>query len=225
MSDMPLGEYAKQWAPTPSGKTMWCGAKAEVVIARHTRVVCHDECEGCQFCQGGLFACACCDSYEGATTTDCPGAPMTEGQRDAVYAGSLDFEGGEWVLQSGPFTPNQLFPRTAARVEARRVDPRTGIAEAMCPPVRDALALKSHYWMGNCGGEGGVDFGAKITESRPGQFVAPPQSFRATCLLAGHDHEIAMHSVSGAEYEAWKAEQDEDEPAASEAEQDEGWRL
>jgi hypothetical protein len=45
----------------------------------------------CMFCDGGLFACSTCGSFEGATTTQCPGQPLTEEESDAVYAGYLDF--------------------------------------------------------------------------------------------------------------------------------------
>lgn len=51
----------------------------------------------CPFCDGGLFACRACGSAEGATTTHCPGQPMSAEQVDAVYAGWLDFRYGEWV--------------------------------------------------------------------------------------------------------------------------------
>lgn len=43
------------------------------------------------FCDGGLFACSVCSSFEGATTTECPGRQMTPEERDAVYAGDIDF--------------------------------------------------------------------------------------------------------------------------------------
>lgn len=49
----------------------------------------------CQFCAGGLFACARCGSFEGATTTHCPGRMMTAKEHDAVYAGTLDYRAGE----------------------------------------------------------------------------------------------------------------------------------
>jgi hypothetical protein len=48
------------------------------------------------FCEGGLFACAVCASFEGATTDDCPGRRMTAEESDAVYAGELNFRAGEW---------------------------------------------------------------------------------------------------------------------------------
>lgn len=54
----------------------------------------------CQFCAGGLFACDACGSFEGATTSECPGVQMTADQADAVYAGTLDFRDDAWV--NGP---------------------------------------------------------------------------------------------------------------------------
>lgn len=52
---------------------------------------------GCMFCDGGLSSCTACGSFEGATTTECPGSRMTQEQIDAVYAGTLDFRDGQWV--------------------------------------------------------------------------------------------------------------------------------
>lgn len=48
-------------------------------------------------CDGGLAICKTCRGGEGALTTECPGAPMTGAQGDAVHAGKLDFIGGVWV--------------------------------------------------------------------------------------------------------------------------------
>lgn len=63
----------------------------------HVRFSCECDSPACMFCEGGLFACEVCDSFEGATTTDCPGAKMTQAQRDLVYIGKLDFRDGEWI--------------------------------------------------------------------------------------------------------------------------------
>lgn len=51
---------------------------------------------GCQFCDGGLFACTVCGAFEGATPDECPGAAMTSEQFDAVYAGKLNYRDGAW---------------------------------------------------------------------------------------------------------------------------------
>jgi 5'-deoxynucleotidase YfbR-like HD superfamily hydrolase len=61
----------------------------------------------CQFCAGGLFSCTRCGSFEGATTTHCPGRQMTGEEHDAVYAGELDFRSGQWVRIGSPHTPNR----------------------------------------------------------------------------------------------------------------------
>lgn len=51
---------------------------------------------GCMWCDGGLEACSVCGSFEGATTTDCPGAEMHHFTRDKVYTTELDFVNGNW---------------------------------------------------------------------------------------------------------------------------------
>jgi putative hydrolase of HD superfamily len=66
----------------------------------------------CMFCDGGLFDCVRCGSFEGATTTRCPGRSMTAEEVDAVYAGRLDFRckpdgSGWWVCVGSPHTPNR----------------------------------------------------------------------------------------------------------------------
>lgn len=67
----------------------------------------HEQCDQnhCMFCDGGLFACTRCGSFEGATTTHCPGQSMSADQYDAVYAGTLDYRDGAWVEAGSPHTP------------------------------------------------------------------------------------------------------------------------
>lgn len=72
----------------------------------------------CMFCDGGLFACSRCGSFEGATTTHCPGVKMTADQHDAVYAGKLDFRSGQWVEAGSWHTPNRGWDLHAACMEA-----------------------------------------------------------------------------------------------------------
>lgn len=72
---------------------------------RHTKYVCdrdHGE-RHCMFCDGGLFACSVCWSFEGATTSDCPGAPMDAFTSDKVYTTDLDFLNGTWQRVPGSF--------------------------------------------------------------------------------------------------------------------------
>ncbi|QIG58193.1 hypothetical protein SEA_SKOG_41 [Gordonia phage Skog] len=65
----------------------------------------HDDGRHCMFCDGGLFACEICGSFEGATTTQCPKVPMTSEQRDEVYAGRLDYRGGSWTHRLSFYAP------------------------------------------------------------------------------------------------------------------------
>lgn len=62
---------------------------------------------GCMFCDGGLFACTRCDSFEGMTTTHCPGRGWGEDVGTAIYDGKLDYRDGEWVDVGSPHTPNR----------------------------------------------------------------------------------------------------------------------
>lgn len=59
----------------------------------------------CMFCAGGLFSCTRCGSFEGGTTTHCPGEQMGANINDAVYAGQVDYREGEWVPVGSPHTP------------------------------------------------------------------------------------------------------------------------
>ena len=63
----------------------------------------------CMFCEGGLFACIKCGSFEGMTTTHCPGygLDVMGNVGNAVYAGQLDFRDGEWVPVGSPHTPHR----------------------------------------------------------------------------------------------------------------------
>jgi len=65
----------------------------------------------CMFCDGGLFACTRCSSFEGATTTQCPGRNLTETERDDVYAGRLDYRLGHWTAQPSWYCPGGYYER------------------------------------------------------------------------------------------------------------------
>jgi hypothetical protein len=73
-------------------------------MPKHIRYECsggHDYL-GCQFCDGGLFACTVCGGFEGSLPTDCPGFKMTEEQEHRVYRGLLDYrDGREWGCPDG----------------------------------------------------------------------------------------------------------------------------
>lgn len=45
---------------------------------------------------GGLAVCKVCHCFEGSLTTECSGAPVSGDNQDAIYAGKLDFVGGQW---------------------------------------------------------------------------------------------------------------------------------
>ena len=73
------------------------GGRVMAELGGHQQYVCpgyHDT--FCMFCDGGLFACTVCGSFEGACTTECPGRRMTETEADAVYDGTLDYRDGAW---------------------------------------------------------------------------------------------------------------------------------
>ncbi|CAG2149944.1 Uncharacterised protein [Ralstonia mannitolilytica] len=60
----------------------------------------HERCSNpgvCPICDGGLSVCTVCGGIEGSLTTECPGVRMSADEQDRVYAGLLDFQGGEWV--------------------------------------------------------------------------------------------------------------------------------
>lgn len=72
----------------------------------HTDYECPKGCHyPCQWCDGGLWACSVCNSFEGATTSECPGERMSYEVSEAVYDGHLDFVDGEWKWQCSPHTP------------------------------------------------------------------------------------------------------------------------
>lgn len=87
-------------------------AETEKAMSKHIPYVCKDthDYPNCMFCHGGLFACSRCGCCEGATTTECPGVKLSMQQLDDIYAGKLDFKGGQWVEGDGemPWVNNQL---------------------------------------------------------------------------------------------------------------------
>lgn len=63
----------------------------------HVEYKCKCDNLGCMFCDGGLFSCVNCSSFEGATTTHCPGVKYSEEMHNMVYKGTLDFRDGTWI--------------------------------------------------------------------------------------------------------------------------------
>jgi hypothetical protein len=74
------------------------GHVAYVCPGRHSH-------SSCMWCDGGLFYCQHCHSFEGATTTHCSGELMTADQADAVYAGRLDYQDGRWITGQASLIP------------------------------------------------------------------------------------------------------------------------
>lgn len=83
----------------------------------HVDFVCdadHDDGRSCQWCDGGLWACKVCGSFEGMTTTDCPREQMSEESGAEVYAGRRDYYAGTWITgrcsQASPAWFSHEFP-------------------------------------------------------------------------------------------------------------------
>lgn len=58
----------------------------------------HTMCERpyCPICVGGLGSCTVCGGAECELPSECPGAPMTDEQKEQVCAGQLDYRNGQW---------------------------------------------------------------------------------------------------------------------------------
>jgi hypothetical protein len=52
---------------------------------------------GCNVCN--LFICSVCGGAEGSLPTECPGYRMPPTMADLVYAGAIDYVGGQWVTK------------------------------------------------------------------------------------------------------------------------------
>jgi len=79
-------------------------------MLEHVDYVCAEkDCEGCQFCQGGLWSCTVCDGFEGSMPSTCPGEAMTWEQGEAVYAGRLDYRYGQWLAVSSRYSPAYAY--------------------------------------------------------------------------------------------------------------------
>lgn len=85
-------------------------------------------CDGCWACWGGMEFCSACGSFEGATTTHCPGAHMDQFTQARVYDSDLDFVNGAWCRNPGSFGGSvQWYYATGTdvaqvRAECERVD-------------------------------------------------------------------------------------------------------
>lgn len=54
-------------------------------------------CDGCMYCDGGLWACTVCGGVEGSMPTHCPGDRMDDDTLDAVNDELLDYRDGQWI--------------------------------------------------------------------------------------------------------------------------------
>lgn len=76
----------------------------------HVDIKCDDQkCNGCAFCEGGLWACRVCGGLEGSMPSTCPSARMDAETSDAVYAGRKDFRNGQWIDAPSKFCPAGLW--------------------------------------------------------------------------------------------------------------------
>lgn len=82
-------------------------------MKQHIEFKCNCYRTGCIFCDGGLFLCAVCNSFEGAMTTECPSRRMTSQESAEVYEGLVDFIGGKWKEQASPHSPAGTRERMA----------------------------------------------------------------------------------------------------------------
>lgn len=106
---------------TPSGNGQ--AQPVELIASQHVNYVCNGRCgnrPGCMFCDGGLSACVRCGSFEGATTTECPGEKVPEEKFDAVYAGRLDFVGNQWVHGACSRSSPRWHSSAAGKAELER---------------------------------------------------------------------------------------------------------
>lgn len=111
----PMGAPATHVGLKESCSAPECGG--ETSDTGHVDVKCTDpECYGCNFCAGGLWACAVCGGFEGSMPSTCPGARMDEFAASAVYAGLRDFRDGAWV----EFAVSRFAPMSVAQKQAEQ---------------------------------------------------------------------------------------------------------
>ena len=84
-------------------------------MTEHTKYICDCYRVGCQFCDGGLFACSVCGCIEGSLPTECPGVECFKEKGKAIYAGTIDFREGKWA--DGPSIYSPTFYRRKQEIE------------------------------------------------------------------------------------------------------------
>ena len=58
-------------------------------MSGHVYYKCPRNCEGCQFCNGGLAACTVCGGGEGSLLPECPGVKLAPEQHEQNYRDNL----------------------------------------------------------------------------------------------------------------------------------------
>jgi hypothetical protein len=96
-----------------------------------------DDVYGCQFCDGGLFACTECGAFEGAMTTHCPGYQVDGVTWDEVYAGKKDFRFGKWIDRPSRYPPSSYPLLKRASTLVTNWPTREGV------PVREPVTRRN----------------------------------------------------------------------------------
>lgn len=105
---------ASEWLPVAGEPEPVAPALAPANETGHVDVECDCHRTGCNFCDGGLWACDVCNGLEGSMPSKCPGQKMTAEQRDAVYRGRLDYRDNGWVEGvASRWCPTGLFGKAS----------------------------------------------------------------------------------------------------------------
>lgn len=64
------------------------------IVYECIREDCGGTCFGCT-----IGHCSACGQSEGGLATECPGVIITAEQADEIYAGKIDFVGGQWMVK------------------------------------------------------------------------------------------------------------------------------
>lgn len=105
----PLSEETPESSGTAYGVSEPASGTPDTLTG-HVAVTCNCHRTGCNFCDGGLWACDVCGGLEGSMPSKCPRDPMTAEQRDAVYRGRLDYRDNGWVEGvASRYCPTGLF--------------------------------------------------------------------------------------------------------------------
>lgn len=113
---------------------------------KHQPVECHCGEPHCPLCIGGLFICQVCGAAEGELATECPGEPLSQAIRVAVWDGVLDFKDGKWwhKLEKMPHISLRHFTTAMGRPPRPMELNRVNCPYAGCPQH------KSCGWCDDC---------------------------------------------------------------------------